>query len=391
MLATLVVLGAVSAPAVARPVAPVRTFFTFNGGGFGHGVGMPQYGAYGAARAGWDAPRILGYFYRGSQLANVQTGGAVRVAVLSGRKAITATSITEWQVVDESVTPNVARALAPGTTYRLMPDGNGVAVSTETGPPLAKFPGGIRLQAVAPNATVQIGSGTYHGATRVVTTSGRLGAVNIVDLEDYLRGVLPREMPSRWGDDAPAALEAQAVAARTYAVANLHPERPYDLESDQRSQVYGGAGGEDPRTSRAVTATSGRILVYDGRPITAFFFSSSGGRTEDGQNVFPSSQPRPYLVGVADPFDAQYSPYNRWSAPPRFSGKRLAKLLASGRPVTAITVTSRGTSGRVLGIRLFRAGGGFVDRSGADMRRALGLRDTLFTVVRTVIRPQRKA
>ena len=362
----------------------METFFTFRGGGFGHGVGLPQYGAYGAARAGWDAPRILGYFYRGTQLASVQKGGAVRVSVLSGRPAITVTSATAWQVVDESPTPNVARALAPGTSYRLTPAGSGVAISTADGAPLAKFPGNVRLQTVAPDGVVRIGANTYRGATRIVATAGRLGAVNIVELEDYLRGVLPREMPSRWGDDAPAALEAQAIAARTYAVTSLHPDRAYDLESDQRSQVYGGADGEDVRTTRAVTATSGKILVYDGKPITAFFFSSSGGHTEDGQNVFPAAQPRPYLVGVADPFDAQYSPYNHWNPSPRFSGRRLGKLLRAGRPVTAITITSHGTSGRVLGARIFRMGGGFVDRSGAELRRALGLRDTLFTVARTV-------
>jgi stage II sporulation protein D len=147
-----------------------------------------------------------------------------------------------------------------------------------------------------------------------VPSAGAFDLVNVVGLDDYLLGVVPREMPASWGDDSLAALVAQAVAARSYALATLKPTANYDLFDDDRSQVYGGVAAEDPRTTRAVQSTRGTVLTYDGAVITAFFFSTSGGRTEDVQNVFRSG-PRPYLVSVPDPYD-RISPYHDWPDPP---------------------------------------------------------------------------
>ena len=107
--------------------------------------------------------------------------------------------------------------------------------------------------------------------------AGGLSVVNVVSLENYLRGVVAREMPSTW---KPEALEAQAIAARTYAVATRKAAAsPFDLYPDERSQVYGGISAEGSAASAAVDATAGQVVLYQGQPIVTYFSSSSGGRT----------------------------------------------------------------------------------------------------------------
>ena len=342
---------------------------------------MPQYGAYGAARAGWDAPRILGYFYRGAQLATIQPG-AVRALITSGRARVAVSSATPWQIVDEAAQPPTALQLAAGASYTVTRDGAGFALSDQNGVVAARVPGQARLQPMNAEGTLTAGARAYRGAMRLAPSGAAIDVINVVDIEQYLWGVVPREMPSKWGDDAAAALQAQAVAARTYAVAGLHPERPFDLYPDQRSQVYGGVNDEDPRTTAAVAATQGQVLIYDGKPITAFFFSSSGGRTEDVRNVFPSDTPMPYLVSVPDPFDRLYSPHHNWKPVPVFTAKRLGALLGTGS-VRSAKVLQRGQSGRVMRLQLTNRNGVVQIRSGAQVRKALGLRDTLFRVVKT--------
>lgn len=158
----------------------------------------------------------------------------------------------------------------------------------------------------------------------------------------------------------------------------MTPTSTYDLFDDDRSQVYGGVSAEDPRTTRAVVRTRHTVLKYDGAVITAFFFSTSGGRTEDVQNVFRSA-PRPYLKSVADPFD-RISPYHVWPDPPTFSAARLASLLGLDRPVTAVTVLRRGVSPRVIDAQFTTASGRKTTFSGTTLRAKLGLRDTWFSV-----------
>jgi stage II sporulation protein D len=160
----------------------------------------------------------------------------------------------------------------------------------------------------------------------------------------------------------------------------------FDLYPDERSQVYGGVRAEDPRTTAAVRATAGQVLTYAGKIITAFFFSSSGGRTEDVRNVFTGYGPAPYLVSVPDPFDF-LSPNHRWSDPPSFSGAQLGRLLGMGGSVRTLTVERRGSSPRVLRILAVTTSGRRVEMTGTQVRRALKLRDTWFTVVRRPLTP----
>lgn len=138
----------------------------------------------------------------------------------------------------------------------------------------------------------------YRGRLEVfANTKGTLTVVNVVPLEDYVRGVVPNELsPGGWPELE--ALKAQAVAARTYAVSNLRrfSAEGYDLTPDTRSQVYGGRSTEHPLTDRAVSETRGRILTYKGAPVNALYTSTCGGRTEDGENIFGGA-PVPYLRG----------------------------------------------------------------------------------------------
>ena len=122
---------------------------------------------------------------------------------------------------------------------------------------------------------------------------GGLTVVNLVTLESYLLGVVASEMPSNW---KPEALETQAIAARTYAVATRKPATsPYDLYPDERSQVYRGLAAEKPTASAAIDATAGQVVLYQGQPIVTYFSSSTGGRTAAAEEVFPT-KPVPYLV-----------------------------------------------------------------------------------------------
>ncbi|HJQ31128.1 MAG TPA: SpoIID/LytB domain-containing protein, partial [Pyrinomonadaceae bacterium] len=138
----------------------------------------------------------------------------------------------------------------------------------------------------------------YRGRLEVFANSrGSLTVVNVISLEDYVRGVVPNELsPGGWPELE--ALKAQAVAARTYAVSNLgrFAAEGFDLTPDTRSQVYGGRSTEHPLTDRAVLETRGRIATYKGVPINALYTSTCGGRTEDGENIFGGNLV-PYLRG----------------------------------------------------------------------------------------------
>jgi stage II sporulation protein D len=367
---------------VPPPVAPAT--FTFEGHGWGHGVGMSQYGARGRALAGWDAARILRHYYQDTRLT-VLKPRTVRVLLSSGRTTATVWSPTPWRAV--GLRPN-GRSITPlkaGEAYvlRVLPDGRLALDRGRTR--TAIFTGPARVQARSADGSVAWGprqpeaSRRDRGGLRAVPTGGTFDLVNVVSLENYLRGVVPREMPASWGDDSPAALVVQAVAARSYALATLKPTANYDLFDDDRSQVYGGLAAEDPRTTRAVAATRGTVLTYDGAVITAFFFSTSGGRTEDVQNVFRGSVPRPYLVSVPDPYD-RISPYHDWPDPPTFDAARLGTLLGLDGPVTDVTIVRRGVSPRVLEARVTTRSGRQTSFTGTSLRSALGLRDTWFSV-----------
>jgi stage II sporulation protein D len=219
----------------------------------------------------------------------------------------------------------------------------------------------------------------YRGQLVVKVVSGRLRAINSLPLEQYLYGVVPIEI----GSSGPAeALKAQAVAARSYALAT-RKSGDFDLYPDVRSQSYGGVDVEHPETNAAVDATAGRVLTYKGKVITAYYFASSGGRTASVQDVWGGS-PVPYLVSVKDPYDGVCSEHS-WG-PYVFSGTGLArKLGVSGRigdVRTAVNPSKRVTTLQV------KVGTRRVSIAGTTVRETMGLRSTWFRIgVLSLTRP----
>lgn len=375
-----------TAPAPTTPTTPAPpASFTFNGRGWGHGVGMSQWGARGRALAGWSGGRILQAYYPGTRFGKAKPR-AVRVLLAPALRGAVVWSPSPWRLVGRRRNGRNLTPLRPGAIHTIvaLPDGTlGVDRGSRR---IAVITGPLSFQArsaggwVAWGARLPQADRRYRGALRAVPVQGGFDLVNVVGMEDYLKGVVPREMPASWGNDAFGALVAQAVAARSYALSTMSPTAGYDLFDDQRSQVYGGITSEDPRSTKAVVRTRGTVLTYGGAVITAYFFSTSGGQTEDVQNIFRASPPRPYLVSVSDPFDS-ISPYHVWPDHPTFTAAELGQRLHLDGPVSAVSILQRGASPRVVQARVTTASGQATDFAGTDLRRLLGLRDTWFDVV----------
>jgi SpoIID/LytB domain protein len=214
----------------------------------------------------------------------------------------------------------------------------------------------------------------YHGTLALRSKGGGVSVVNGLSLDTYLRGVVPSESPSHW---PVAALEAQAVAARSYAVSELRPSSWYDLLPTTANQVYGGVTAERPRSDHAVYATLGQVLTYGGNVARTYYSSSSGGRTEAVQDAWPGSAPIPYLRSVADPYDT-YSPHHDWG-PFDLSSSRFAARLGLGSAVESVHV-QRNESARAESVAFRLASGTEVTRSGVAVARALHLLSTWFSI-----------
>ncbi|MGH3071691.1 MAG: SpoIID/LytB domain-containing protein [Gaiellaceae bacterium] len=359
---------AASAPAGLRAPAqtlpPVTaTTFVVSGRGWGHGVGMSQYGALGFANEGWMYDRVLAHFYPGTQLGPSPVA-RVRVLVAEAKPAVTVRSKAPFWVRDVlgTVYPLPAGSVRLGPKLRVTVNG----APTELAGPIVFQPGAAPLELDRP----------FRGQIEVAVTGRKLDAINILGLEQYLQGVVAQEMPSAWPEEA---LKAQAVAARSYALAHRLSGKPFDLYADVRSQVYGGIKGEHPRTTAAVQATKGEVLLWEGKPIDALFHSTSGGATLDAAEVF--GKPVPYLLGVDDPWSA-LSPVHRWGPTP-VAEATLRKGLKLRVPVTALKL-ARGASGRVASVQVVTATGATTKVTGADLRRAGGLRSTWITQLATL-------
>jgi SpoIID/LytB domain protein len=206
--------------------------------------------------------------------------------------------------------------------------------------------------------------------------NNKLRAIDVLPLEQYLYGVVPSEMPSVW---LPAALEAQAVAARSYALASRRAGAPFDVYADGRSQAYLGVSAEKPATTQAVDATAGEVLLYSGGVADTLFSSSTGGWTQSAADAFGSTG-EPYLISQKDPYDT-ISPYHNWGPVP-VTGKTLGKALGvKGRIVDA--TVAHNSSRRVKTVKvtsLLRGALRTTTVAGATAQAALGLRSTWFGV-----------
>jgi stage II sporulation protein D len=359
----LALLTALFACLTAPAGATAATIFVVKGAGFGHGIGMSQYGAQGYAQHGWSYRRILTHYYSHTSIGRASTRN-VRVLLRSGGGGVYVSHISRAG----------SKRVNPNRRYAARVRGRGIELRGPNGKRAAFSHGPMRLR--GPRGYTRLGR-NYRGAMELRRNGGGVMAINIVPLDAYVQGVIPGEMPSTW---RPEALKAQAVAARSYALATDHGGTLFDQYSDTRSQVYTGMSAEQRSTNAAARATAGQVVLYRGRVATTYYFSTSGGRTENVENVFYGSPHTPYLRGVKDAYDGG-SPRHRWQK--RFSGASLGSRLGAQcrGSFRAIKVLKRGFSPRVVRAQVV-CSRGRVRASGQTLRSALGLYDTWFTVTR---------
>ena len=214
---------------------------------------------------------------------------------------------------------------------------------------------------------IWLGKRRYSGELRVFVKGGRLKVVNYLGIERYLVSVVGSEMPKSW---PMAALKAQAVAARTYALQQLGKKDTYDINSTEANQVYLGIESETESTRKAVANTRSMVLTHNGRLINAVFHSSSGGSTEASGMVW--SRQMPYLVSVLD--HDHHSPFYDWQM--RFDPNQLKAAFSGIGGVKSIEVLSSSKTGRVLDARV-EGSKGELELTGQELRRRLGLKSTL--------------
>jgi stage II sporulation protein D len=330
--------------------------FVLSGRGWGHGVGMSQYGAYGYAKRGTPFDEILSHYYPGTALGPAPVG-KVRVLLAEGQSAIAVGSDSPFTITDGAGTT----LKVPQGRYTLGP---GLKLSgKQLVSPLTFARGTLPLK---------LKERPYRGSIEIAATGGKLRAVNALALEAYLYGVVPDEMPDDWPLEA---LKAQAVVARSYALANRRGG-DFDLYSDVRSQVYGGIESESFTATVAVDGTAGKVLTYNGKVISTPYHSTSGGRTAAASDVW-SGTPVPYLVSVDDPYDS-LSPYHRWGPFP-FDGRTVQKRF--GLPSIPLDLTTaKNKSGRASAIVATFANGTSKSIPAQEVRSALELRSTWFEV-----------
>jgi stage II sporulation protein D len=347
------------------PATPGRLEIT--GGGDGHGIGMSQYGAEGYALHGATDARILAHYYKGTALGQTSPTQIVRVLLADGHAASFSGAAAAGAV-----------ALTPSQTYTVTVAGAGLLITAPSGRVVATVVGPFTVTGPGPLTTA---GREYHGdlVFSPNATRGGVQTVDAVGLDDYVRGVVAAEMPSSW---APAALEAQAIAARTYAITTTVDGEGYNLYDDTRSQMYGGVDAETATGNAAVAATAGQIVTYDGTPVVTYFFSSSGGATESIQNVWPGTPPEPWLRGVPDPYDdAADNPDHTWHVTLSLVAATADLGSLVDGTLQRIVVTRRGVSPRVISAQVVGSRA-TTTVTGSQLATAFGLpsTDVSFTV-----------
>ena len=275
------------------------------------------------------------------------------------------------QVTVGSSTPAVVKNMS-GQGVGQIPQGRSVVVTPDGGGVrLADWRGQAFWVEPTNGGYVFIKDSWYRGRVLVVPTEGGITAVNWVDIEAYLYGVVGSEMPTSWPQEA---LKAQAVAARSYALyrRDRTQNQLFDVGGTTAHQVYKGLAAEAPSVHAAVNATQGQVITHGGRVIEAVFHSSSGGHTENSEDVW--QRPTPYLRGVAD-FD-QEAPVFQWSE--TFSAQQLSQRITGIGHLQSVATERATPRGRVVSARL-QGTQGTRTLTGVELRQALGLRSTLIS------------
>jgi len=357
---------------LAAPSTDARTSatkITVTGRGWGHGIGMSQWGAYGFAKNGWSYKAILKHYYTGIAFGSVPNA-PLRVRLRSGLSSVKLSCAKPYRATTTGVRFDIPAGVTATVTwvngrYRVSAGGRSKAFTS----PVTFTPRAGSLKLLTPTDLGD--TGLFRGVIRVLRPDGGFMIVNRLPLESYLRGVVPREVSPSW---PAASLKAQACAARAYAQRSRNPGESYDVYCTTRDQVYMGVGVEDPRTNTAVKETAGVVPTYDGSVISAFYFSTSGGHTESIENSWQTA-PVPYLKGVDDPYDT-YSPMHEWT-PKQYAASTLAGKLGGSvsGSLRAIYVVDRGVSPRVVKAAIVGSKG-VQFLHGSILRSKLGLMDS---------------
>ena len=395
--ATAAVLGGVLAFATLAAVPPASSAASWpdgkvgiTGHGYGHGRGMGQYGAFGYATIyGWTYTKILAHYYGGTTLATRSLGAlSVDLTAYAGKNQVVVTSGSPFTAGGVAIPAGGAALLRYVATnsYNLYTSA-GCGKPWSAAKPVTS---GVIRSTVTPGALstmLSICSGTstrtYRGSLSLVYGGGMTRVVNLVGMDDYLRGVVPRESPASWGDASGgkgmAALQSQAVAARSYAAAQNRYSWAKTCDT-QTCQVYGGAAEngvstEDSRTNTAVTSTAGKVLTNSsGTIMSAEFSSSTGGWTAGG--TFPA---------VQDLGDTA-SPNHNWST--SIPASTISQAFGVGT-LQSITTTGNGLGadgGRVLSAQV-KGSTRTVTVTGNEFRSALGLKSDWFVVAKPISAP----
>jgi stage II sporulation protein D len=368
-------------PALADTAVPAKAgSFTVRGSGYGHGHGMSQWGAYGAARKGLTWTKILAFYYPKTTLTTMPSGTKIkvwltadndnnlRVAPAAGLKVSDASGHSYTLPTGKNYTG--WRITRSGSGYKLSyRTGSGTYTTKATGLSTSTwtFSSSKVLKLVLPSGSTK----DYRGSLALVKrgTGGR--TVNAVLLEDYVRAVVPAEMPTSWLADA---VRAQAVAARSYAVRtrDFADYAGYDICDTTSCQVYGGKGSENKQGDAAVKATAGRIVSYQGKVALTQFAASNGGAL--------AASNLPYLVAKRDPYDGVVTS-QAWTR--KVSASSIGKAWPSVGTVQRLQVTKRdGTGswgGRVVTIKITGSKGS-VSVGGSTFQSRFGMRSSLYTV-----------
>ena len=353
---------------------------TFYGRGYGHGVGLSQYGAEGRAKDGQLAVDILAHYYQGTTLGTI-SNRQIRVLVQQSFHASPTHPVVVYGRGGSWTVDGVSATFPADARLRFTPATSGtttswkLTVTASDGTVLYNATSSARIR-VRPgtNTTLQLWSrpsayDRYRGVLRLIGKTGGSSTANVVNelpIESYLRGVVPAEVPAEWPAEA---VKAQAIAARSYAAHRLHPTTgTYDIYSDTRSQMYLGKLVEEAGSDAAVSATAGVVLRTPGGGIAnALFSSTGGGATENNENVFVSATGQKtsgvvsYLRGSMDrrsdgsAFDDD-SPYATWSTKTYTLAQIQAWYAADARTnvgtLVALDLRDRGVSGRLISVTL---------------------------------------
>ncbi len=343
----------------ATPAAAQQSF-TFNGSGYGHGVGMSQWGARGWAERGSTYDDILRWYYTGTTVTTAATNDDLRVLVAEqvGTFTISTSATTTFAGLGIVGGGQVITATRNGGYVRLNGGGfSNLDVAGHVDIPMASAGGSVTINPV--------GYGYRYGTIRLsVDPAGGLRTVIWgLRMQDYLYGL--GEMPSSWPLEA---LKAQATAGRTFAQKRIAARgaNDFDLYGSVLHQAYTGTRNETPNWRAAVDQTNGVVVTYGGALIDANYSASSGGHTEHSENVWVSALP--YLRGVADPYDGTGgNPNAAWSR--TYSGAELGAWFGLGTVTSVQVLGPVGISGRVDKATIRLSGtGGTRDVSGASFR-----------------------